>query len=145
MTQQTGQGAQNSKPAGMDDDKLLSGNDISDYRTRNFFTAYVRMAKEGRARPLGPGDGLGNSDLTEAEWEDPKRLRNEAIEFAKEMIKQDEDEQYTINGCVHGEYVHALTFALEACALMMSGTMFTRQIEKLLEMALEEIRTTQTP
>jgi hypothetical protein len=122
------------------DDTLLTGDNITDYKTQQFFRAYIRMAREARIRMQAPSDGLGTVMLTDEELTDPLVLRNEAMEYASEMVAADEKTHYELFGCTHGPWTQAFAFTLQAAELMFSGAGAEPTISRLLQMALDEMR-----
>ena len=122
------------------DSSPLTGNDIRDFQTKQFFLAYLRMANEANARPNAPTDDMGTVLLEQHDLKDPLLLRKEALDYAHQMVESDKVCRHELNGCVNGVWIQALAFALQASQLMFSSYDAKPHIENLLSMALAEVQ-----
>jgi hypothetical protein len=98
--------------------------------------AYRRMAADANYRPAAPSDGFGNITVDEAELD----LVAEALRFADEWWRQEEDQNYWI-GCPDWRDRPALIYAVSAANVICGGPFHHgyNNAAALLRLALEEI------
>lgn len=101
--------------------------------------AYLRMAKEAKYRPAAPSDGFGHITISKTALANQARLAAEADAYARKFIAEEDSLSFWI-GCSNWKTNRAFVFAIEA-ARLMAGAAPKRLITKLLEMALEEVKT----
>ena len=99
--------------------------------------AYRRMAAEARYRPNAPSDGFGNIDMPLIELD----LDDEAARYAADWMREEQRGQFAM-GVPDATTATAMVFTVEAARMICEGFIpgALERVEKLLEMALEEIR-----
>lgn len=111
---------------------------MTEWRFNRYKEAYLEMAKRARYRPGAPSDGMGNIDMTDAEFRDPVILDREAAKYALGFLKQDDDMEYPL-GCPHGPFNKAFFYAIETAQLLCGGVGAEEHALELLKMAIEEL------
>src|SRR5580698_6643812 len=116
----------------------MSGKKAEHERIRE---AYLQMAKVATYRPQAPSDGMGNIELDDEELQDQKRLEDEETKYADNFIKtEDAGGDFNI-GITDFKTNRGVVYAIEAAkALCGANRPLAR---KLLEMALEDVKTAQ--
>ena len=110
--------------------------DIAQDKILRFAQAYLMMAR-AKYRPAAPGDGFGNIHLTEDEYNDRARLYREAVRYAAEFNREEDNDVFHI-GCSNWETNRAFILSIEAARLLASGDA-DDLAGRLLRLAIEEI------
>ena len=103
--------------------------------------AYCSMAEQAKYRPAAPGDGFGNVHLDQAQIEDSGILLREADKYAKQFRREEDRRDFFI-GCSCFDTVRSFVFCIEACRCLCAGGDFEETAQKLLEMAISELKAT---
>ena len=113
---------------------------IPDEKIMRFVEAYLMMAVRARYRPGAPSDGFGHIQLSEDEFKDETRLLREAVKYAVDFDKEEDKDVFHI-GCSDFRTNRAFLLSIEAARLLASGLGSESFAIKVLQMAIEEIRT----
>jgi len=108
-------------------------------KLERFHQAYLAMAKQAKYRPQAPSDGCGNIQLTKEQCADKIRLNAEATAYALAFDREEDSLQFWI-GCSNFSTNRAFVFAIEAARVLASDSDGNPVAQKLLEMAVAEIR-----
>jgi len=101
--------------------------------------AYLEMALMYRLhRPAGPSDLVGNLLLDREQIKDIARLHDEAREYARRFIEEENTRSFRI-GCTNYSTNRATVFTIEAARVLCSALDDDLAI-RLLQMAIKEIR-----
>ena len=103
----------------------------------NIAKAYLMMAVKANYRPAAPSDGFGNVTLSDSEIEDHARLHREAVDYAANFRKEEDERSFMI-GVTDYRTARAFVFALEACRAIC-GTK-NDLASDLLRMAIDELK-----
>jgi hypothetical protein len=101
--------------------------------------AYLQMAEKAKFRPEAPSDGFGNIQLEEPELLDSARLAKEADAYATRFIAEENTTQFHV-GVSNFTTNRALVYTIEAARLLCGGSSGDAYAQKLLEMAVEEVK-----
>jgi hypothetical protein len=108
-------------------------------RAVRYANAYLAMAHFAKYRPAAPSDGLGNIQLSKAELDDPRRLKEEALKYARSFSKEEDSHQFRV-GCSDFRTNQALIWTIEAARQLCSGGGGNETAAVLLKMALRQVR-----
>ncbi len=100
----------------------------------NYANAYIKMATHAKYRPGAPSDGFGTILLEENELMDSNLLKKEALNYALDFSKQDNNTEFVIDGCTDFELAPITIWALEIAKVSCSGSGSAVIIKKLTEL-----------
>jgi hypothetical protein len=118
-------------------DRLRDMHEHASFWFHDVVKAYI--AHQRVYRPEAPSDGGGHPLLDDNQLADPIRLEIEAHVAARKFYDQDQDAEFTLHGCTHGEYGATMYLALQAAQLCCGGVERLHAIHTMLRMAIEAL------
>jgi hypothetical protein len=110
--------------------------DIAQDKVLRFAQTYLMMAG-AKYRPAAPSDGMGNIQLTKAEYDDRGFLYREAVEYAAAFNQEEDADNGFHIGCSNWETNRAFILSIEAARLLAGGG--DDHAVRLLRLAIKEI------